>query len=70
MDVSGSSSYYTQLAGLAGTVQSQNLSMELSTRVMKQVMDAQQQQSDALLKMINATTTSLEGAGRLVNLQV
>lgn len=70
MEISGISSSYRQLAGSASAAQSDNLTMELSTRIMKKVMDSQQQQSEALVKMINSNTQSLEGAGKLINLQV
>jgi hypothetical protein len=70
MNVSGSASYYNQLASMATSIQSDQTSLELSSLLMKKMMDSQDQQGEALLKMISQTTTSLEGAGKLVNLQV
>jgi hypothetical protein len=62
-------SMVTSLAGMANGYQTDNIGMQISTAVLKQQLDMQKTQNDALLNMIQKTPTpSPDGAGKVVDL--
>jgi len=71
MGISGvsSPSSYDSLASLAGEMKAGGINLQISTAILKQAMDVQQQQAEALVKMIQANS-SLEGTGQIVDLRI
>ena len=57
------------LADMATSMQAGNLGLQLSTTIMKNVMDNQKQVGEALVKMINATP-SLDGTGSRIDIKI
>jgi hypothetical protein len=57
------------LANLATNMQSNNLGLQFSTAIMKNVMDNQKQVGEALVKMINSTP-SLDGTGAHIDIRI
>jgi len=56
------------LATLATSQQAGNVQQQIGSAVLKQLMDNQKMQAEALIKMINAThPPSLDGTGENVN---
>ena len=67
MNISGAS-MADGLASMATGMQGENLSLQISTAVMKKVLDSQKTQGDALVAMIN-NTPSLTGTGSTVDIR-
>lgn len=57
------------LANLATNMQSNSMGLQLSTTILKNVMDNQKQQGQALVKMINSTP-SLDGTGAHIDIRI
>jgi hypothetical protein len=67
MNISGAS-MADGLANMATGMQSANLGLQISTAVMKNLMDAQKMQGAALVAMINqGPAPSLTGAGSIID---
>jgi hypothetical protein len=57
------------LATMATNLQSNNMSLQFGTAVMKNILDSQKQQGEALVRMINQTP-SLNGTGTRIDISV
>ncbi len=57
------------LANLAANMKANNLGLQFSTAILKNVMDNQKQMGEALVKMI-ASTPSLDGAGTRIDIKI
>jgi hypothetical protein len=65
MNISGvSSDMVSSLASQATNLQANNLGLQFSTAVMKEIMDSQKVEGNLLVKMING---SLDGTGKVVD---
>jgi hypothetical protein len=67
MNVSSVSSSMDGLAQMASGMQSDRMGLQISTAIMKEVMDSQKQFGESLIGMINASP-SLQGTGKLVDI--
>jgi hypothetical protein len=68
MNVSSTSSF-SGLAGMATNMRAGELGMQISMAVMKQALDSQKQQGQALVQMIQSSTPSLNGTGSIVDIR-
>jgi hypothetical protein len=68
MNVSAVSSSYDSLAMTATSMKSNDISSQLSTAILKQIMDNQKMVADALTQMI-AATPSASGTGSIVDIR-
>ena len=71
MAITGVNSIENTLASMASSMVGGSVQQKISTAVVKQIMDSQQMQAQALLKMIqNGPTPTLDGTGTNVNIGV
>ena len=71
MAITGVNSIENTLASMASNMVGGSVQQKISTAVVKQIMDSQQMQAQALLKMIqNGPTPTLDGTGTNVNIGV
>ena len=68
MNVSNVSSF-DGLAGMASNLRSGELGLQISAAIMKQVLDSQKQQGQALVEMISSNTPSLNGTGSIIDVR-
>lgn len=68
MNISSVSSTTDSLAAAASNLQSGNIARQISVAVMKQVLDGQKQQGEALVQMIQ-NTPSLDGTGSILDIR-
>lgn len=69
MNVSSVNSMESSLAAAATAMQSTKIPREIGYSVLKQIMDSQAAQAQALVQMIdNGPTPTLDGTGQVVNI--
>ncbi len=68
MNISAVSAFSDSLALMATNLQSEKIPQEIGTAVLKGILSTQKQQAEALIAMINSTSsTTADGTGRIVN---
>jgi len=71
MAISGVNSMENSLASLATDMQGGSVQQKIGVAIVKQILDTQEIQAQAILKMMNSgPTPSLTGTGRIVNIGV
>jgi hypothetical protein len=66
----GSISSFEGLAGMATNLHAGELGLQISTAIMKQVMDSEKQQAQALVRMIQSgTPPSPDGVGSILDVR-
>jgi hypothetical protein len=67
----GSISSFEGLAGMATNLRAGDVGMQISAAVLKQALDTQKQQAQALVDMIQSSAPpSPDGAGRILDIRV
>ena len=68
MNVSSASTLSDSLALMATSMQSQKFPLQLGVAVLKQLQNSQEIQAQAIIAMINSTTSmTADGTGQIVN---
>jgi len=62
-------SFSTQLVSLAMEMKSEQVGQQISVAVLKQTLEQQNRQGQALVEMIQRSST-LDGVGRIVNISI
>ena len=68
MNVSGASSYINSIATLATDAKASQMGSELSTAILKQIMDQQKMMMEALTEMISQTPSPDSNVGQNIDL--
>ncbi len=69
MAINGVSIMQNSLASLATSMQSDYGKQNIGVAIMKQILDSQEMQAQALISMMSAPTPTINGTGRIVNIR-
>jgi len=69
MAISGINSMENSMASMATGMQGGRIQQDISMAIVKQILDSQEMQAQALVKMMSsAPTPTLDGTGQIVNI--